>query len=98
MLTHALFKSADVLAAIFFAFAVVGAFLSTTVFFCEAGSWSDTLAAFARPGELVPSPFASVPLSMWWTVGTATAVGYGGACSAALCLCASAASHLSRST
>ena len=84
MLTHAIFKSADVLAAILFAFAVVGAFLSTTIFLCEAGAWSETLAAFVRPGDSQATPFASVPHAMWWTVETATSVGYGGTCAVTL--------------
>jgi hypothetical protein len=50
---------------------------SVLVYLLEMGKWDENLGIFAREGEESPSPFSSIPATVWWTIVTVTTVGYG---------------------
>lgn len=53
---------------------------SCLVYFSEMGEWDAAEQAYMWPnkyGDLEPSPFTSIPETIWWTIVTVTAVGYG---------------------
>eukprot|EP00742_Colponemidia_sp_Colp-10_P006845 GILJ01007337.1.p1 GENE.GILJ01007337.1~~GILJ01007337.1.p1 ORF type:complete len:431 (+),score=46.36 GILJ01007337.1:166-1458(+) len=67
-------KSALKLLVIGVVFAIL--FFSSLICALERGEWDHMQRAYVREDHL-PSPFASIPASAWWTVVTITTVGYG---------------------
>eukprot|EP00743_Colponemidia_sp_Colp-15_P010711 GILK01011831.1.p1 GENE.GILK01011831.1~~GILK01011831.1.p1 ORF type:complete len:432 (+),score=37.71 GILK01011831.1:109-1404(+) len=67
-------KSALKLLVIGVVFAIL--FFSSLICALERGDWDHVQRAYVREDHL-PSPFASIPASAWWTVVTITTVGYG---------------------
>ena len=59
-----------------FMFFVIG--FSSIIFFCESGIWDKDKQTYMRPNVFgtgsEPTPFLSIPHSMWWAVVTMVSV------------------------
>ena len=55
---------------------IVAVVFASLVWFAERGEWDDEAGIWVRP-DGNESPYASIPVGMWWALVTFTTVGYG---------------------
>ncbi|KAL1950388.1 hypothetical protein VTO73DRAFT_5512 [Trametes versicolor] len=69
-------RSQHALLALSFFVVMVLVVFSTLLYFCERGTWDETLGTFLN-SDGDPSQFASIPAAGWFVLVTITTVGYG---------------------
>jgi len=76
MLSKSLKKSGPALLMLFAFMGIAGVFFATLIFTFESGHYDTYRRQYVRE-DGSPSPFESIPTSLWWTIITMTTVGYG---------------------
>jgi hypothetical protein len=76
LLGHTFKKSASALVMLFLFVMMSLVVFATLMFNAEAGTWDPVRLQFVRENGQ-PSPFESIPRTMWWCIVTMTTVGYG---------------------
>ena len=79
---NVLYNSMSALILLIFFVGVASIISGSLVYYCERGHWSEEEGMWKRStvlqdGSTEPSPFYSIPRSLWWVVVTITTVGYG---------------------
>jgi len=75
-LNRAVKRSAQALGLLLFLWTIGLVLFSTLMYYVERGTWNEALQRYDRaPNE--PSPFSSIPASMWFVLETLTTCGYG---------------------
>merc|ERR1711934_189836 len=68
--------SKDSLGLMVFMLSIVGVVFSSFEFFCEKGTWDESLGYYVNDDGM-RSRYDSIPATMWWCVVTVMTVGYG---------------------
>lgn len=76
LLGETLKRSASALLMLFGLTSISLLVFSTLIFYAESGTWDSVRQQYVR-SDGQPSPFESIPRSMWWCLVTMTTVGYG---------------------
>ena len=76
MLLRSLRKSLPALLMLFSFMTIAGILFATLIYNAEIGTYDAYRHQYVRP-DGSPSPFESIPGSLWWTIVTMTTVGYG---------------------
>lgn len=76
IITTSLAKSSDALYLLIFLLGLVTIVSSSMIYYAERGTFDTTTGLFLR-SDGKPTPYTSIPFSMYWAVVTICAVGYG---------------------
>jgi len=77
LIALAMSRSKEALLLLVFFLMVAMILFATLMFSIEQGSWDRAKGCYARPGDVVCSPFESIPHGFYWAITTMTTVGYG---------------------